>query len=96
MTVSIFVRNKVKDFGVWKEHFDSGAEFVKEHGVVASNVLRDLDDPNLVIVHHQFAEADAAKTFYGMMNSALFREGDPVKKGGVILETLEVWVGEDA
>ena len=95
MTISMFVRNKVKDFGVWKELFDSSAEFVKEHGVIASNVLRDLDDPNLVIVHHQFAEVSTAKTFFGMVNSDLFREGDPVKKGGVIPETIEVWLGED-
>jgi hypothetical protein len=91
----MFTRSKVKDFGVWKELFDSSAEFVKEHGVIASNVLRDLDDPNLVIVHHQFAEASAARTFFGMVNSDQFREGPPVKEGGVILETLEVWLGED-
>jgi hypothetical protein len=94
MTVSIFARCKVKDFDVWKEHFDNSAEFSKRHGVIASNVLRDLDDPNLVIVHQDFAEADAAKTFYGMVNSDMFMKGEPVTKGGVIPETVVTWLGK--
>jgi hypothetical protein len=95
MTVSLFVRSKVKDYATWKASFDAGAEFVKEKGVVASKALRDLDDPNLVIVHHEFADAGKAEAFVALVNSDLFRKGDPVKKGGVILETLEMWVGED-
>jgi hypothetical protein len=94
MTVSILVRSKVKDYDVWKENFDSGAEFVKQRGVIASRVLRDLDDPNLVIVHHEFAEKNAAKAFMALMDSEEFREG-PVKVGGVIPETTEIWIGED-
>lgn len=95
MTVSMFTRSKVKDFDIWKEMFDGGAEFVKQKGVIASRVLRDLDDPNLVIVYHEFADASTAKAFEDLVNSDLFRKGDPVKKGGVILETMEMWVGED-
>ena len=95
MTVSLFTRSKVKDFDTWHELFNSGAEFVKQKGVIASKVLRDLDDPNLVIVHHEFADASTAKAFMALVDSDLFRKGDPVKKGGVILETLEMWVGED-
>ena len=94
MTVSILVRSKVKDFGTWKDNFDAGAEFVKQRGVIASRVLRDLDDPNLVIVHHEFAETNAAKAFMALMNSDDLREG-PVKVGGVIPETVEIWVGKD-
>lgn len=94
MTVSILIRSKVKDFGTWKANFDSGAEFVKQRGVIASRVLRDLDDPNLVIVHHEFAETSAAKAFVALLDSDEFREG-PVKVGGVIPETTEIWIGED-
>lgn len=96
MTVSIFTRNKVKDFDVWKKLYDESADFVKQHGVISDQVLQDLDDPNLVIVHQRFAEVEAAKAFYGMVNSDLFRKGDPVKKGGVILETLEIWMGVES
>jgi len=95
MTVSMFARNKVKDFATRKALFDESAEFVKGKGVIASKVLQDLDDPNLVIVHHQFADARTAKAFMALVNSDLFRKGDPVKNGGVILETMEMWVGED-
>lgn len=95
MTVSMFTRSKVKDFGVWKEMFDGSGDFVKQHGVIASNVLRDLDDPNLVIVHQQFADAETAKAFEAMLHGDGFRKGDPVVKGGVILDTMEVWLGED-
>jgi len=95
MTVSMFARSKVKDFNTWKEMFDGSAEFVKQNGVIASTVLRDLDDPNLVIVHHEFADASTAKAFMALVDSDLFRKGDPVKKGGVILETLEMWSGEE-
>jgi hypothetical protein len=94
MTVSLFVRSEVKDFGIWKENFDGGAEFVKQKGVIASGVLRDLDNPNLVIVHHEFSEISAAKAFVALINSEEFQEG-PVKVGGVIPETVEIWVGKD-
>ena len=95
MTVSLFVRSKVKDFGIWKELFDGAGDFQKEHGVTATNVLRDLDDPSLVIVHHEFADAEAAKKFHGMVNSDMFLKGEPVTIGGVIPETVETWLGED-
>ena len=96
MTVGLFTRSKVKDFDVWKEMYDAGAEFVKQQGVIASNVLRDLDDPNVIIVHHQFADAETAKAFEALVNSDMFRKGDPVVKGGVILDTMEIWLGEEA
>lgn len=97
MTVSLFVRSQVKDFSTWKASFDAGAEFVKEKGVIASKALRDLDDPNLVIVYHEFADTNTAKAFMSLVDSDLFREAPdgPVKKGGVILETMEMWIGED-
>lgn len=94
MTISILVRSQVKDFNKWKEHFDRGAEFAKAHGVIASQVLRDLDNPNLVIVHHKFAETDAAKAYMALLGSEAFREG-PVKLGGIIPETVEAWMGEE-
>lgn len=94
MTISIFVRCQVKDFDTWKASFDSGAEFIKAQGVIASQVLRGLDNPNLVIVAHQFADATKSKSYLDLINSDLFREGPPVKEGGMILETLEIWMGE--
>lgn len=94
MAVLLALRAKVKDYDTWKENFDSGADFVKQHGVTASRVLRDLDDPALVTVHHEFADRSAAKAFLDLIASDAFQEG-PVKEGGVIPETVEVWVGEE-
>lgn len=95
MAVLLAVRSKVKDYDVWKANFDNGADFVRQQGVTVSRVLRDLDDPKLVTVHHEFATTSAARAFMQLMQSDAFREG-PVKQGGVIPETIEVWVGEDA
>ena len=95
MTVSLFTRNKVKDFRVWKRLMDESTEFVAQQGVIATNVLCDPNDSTWVIVHHQFEDVSTANAFMGLVNSDLFRKGDPVEKGGVILETLEMWLGED-
>ena len=44
-------------------------------------------------VHHEFASPSTARAFLRLMRTDAFREG-PVERGGVIPETLEVWVGE--
>jgi hypothetical protein len=94
MAVVLTVRSKVKDYDVWRPVFDSGADFVAEQGVISSRVLRDPDDPSVVIVHHEFADPSAARAFRQLHSSDAFREG-PVEQGGVLPETIEVWIGED-
>lgn len=93
MAVLLALRTQVKDYDVWKANFDDGAEFVAQQGVTASRVLRDLDDPKLVTVHHEFATPSAARAFLELMRTEAFRDG-PVEQGGVIPETMEIWVGE--
>ena len=95
MTVSLFVQHKVKDFATWKKMYDEGApQELKISGILTDSVHRSLDDPNTVLVYHQFADASAYKAHMARMDSDEFREG-PVKVGGVIPETLEFWVYED-
>ena len=94
MPVLLALRSQVKDYDVWKANFDTGAAFVKQQGVTASRVLRDLDAPDLVTVHHEFADASTARAFVQLTKSDAFLEG-PVKLGGVLAETVEMWVGED-
>ena len=67
---------------------------MKQQGVISSKVLRDLDDPSVVMVHHGFADSSAARAFLALMETEAFQEG-PVKQGGVIPETMELWVGEE-
>ena len=95
MTYTLIARHEVKDFNTWKQSFDGGAEFVKSKGVIASRVQRDLDNPNMVTVQHQFADADTIKAFMALVNSDTFRKGEPVTKGGVILETMAVMATQD-
>ena len=93
MTVSIFIRHKVDDFATWKEKYDEGAQMRKENNVLADNVYRDPDDPNMFIVQLQFADVSAAKAQAARLNSDEFRSA--IKSMGVHLETLGVWIGED-
>ena len=94
MSVSLFVRNKVKDFATWKKVYDGSAEFQKENGVIASSIHQSLDDPNVIIAWHQFTDVDAAKHYESLFHSDAFLEG-PVKVDGVIPETMEIWLTED-
>ena len=94
MTATLFVRSETTDFDAWKQLWDDSADFVAQHGVVASSVHRDVDNPNLIVVVHQFETGDAARAYAEMFGSAEFAEG-PVKVGGVVPESMEVWVCED-
>ena len=47
-----------------------------------------------MIVHHEFADPSAARAFRQLHSSDAFRVG-PVEQGGVLPETIEVWIGED-
>ena len=94
MTATLFVRNEIKDFDTWKELWDDSADFVAQHGVVASSIHRDVDNPNLIVLVHQFENGDAARAYAEMFGSEAFAEG-PVKVGGVVPESMEVWVCED-
>lgn len=94
MSVSTFGRFKVKDFDRFMQVFESGYEIRKQLGVVDSRILRDPDDPNLLLAWYEFADVNTAQAYVDMINSDQFGESPPVKEGGVILETVEVWMGE--
>lgn len=94
MTVSLFVQHQVKDFAKWKKFYDENSrEVLEAGGVLAATVHRNLDDPNSVLVYSQFANADAAKAFINRLNSDESREVSAVS--GSIMESLNIWAGED-
>ena len=93
MTASIFARHKVNDFATWKKVYDEVAPLRKDGGVIADSVHRGADDPNTVIVYHQFGDLSATQEFMAAMNKAEFQA--VLKNAGVQPETLEMWVGED-
>lgn len=92
MTVSMFARHKVDDFSTWKKLYDENMQLREESGILEDSVLRDPDDPNIVIVYHQFANVDAAKAHAARLNSDEFRS--MAKTIGIHLDTVEMWLGE--
>lgn len=94
MTVSLFQRLKVNDFDKWLHpDQDMVAQMMKEQGVLAFNLHRNLDDPNLLIAHFHFADENASKSFVTWMEAAI--EGWAVEFPEIQQEVLEWWVGED-
>jgi hypothetical protein len=62
--------------------------------VLSTSLHRDAENPNNVVVVQQFEDDGAARAFAAMLDSDEFTEG-PVEIGGVVPESLEVWICED-
>jgi quinol monooxygenase YgiN len=93
MTVSGIARHEVNDFDTWKKSYDAGAEYIKGMGVIADSVHRDLDDPNMVTVYHQFADVATAKAFTAALNSDDFKA--QAAQSGIQLETMTLYLMQD-
>ena len=63
MTTTMFAKHKVNDYENWKRAYDSFASVRKENSVSGASVHRDINDPSIVIVTHQFKTTDAALAF---------------------------------
>ena len=89
MAVTMFVRHKVNDYGNWKRGYDEFASIRKEKGVTAASVHRDSDDPDTIIITHQFKDMDAAMGFVNSeeLKSAMANAG--------VSGPPEFWFGED-
>ncbi len=59
----MMVRNRVKDFTLWKEVFDSNAAANREVGLTLINLWRGVDDPGLVFFVLEVADKDRALQF---------------------------------
>ncbi|HZO95882.1 MAG TPA: hypothetical protein VFB42_00770 [Gaiellaceae bacterium] len=80
--VRSFVRHRVRDYDAWRQVYDGFADVQREHGVRAEAVFRMVDDPNDVLVTHDFDDAGSAQAFFGMaeLKDAMMRagvEGEP-------------------
>lgn len=93
MTGSFFARHKVNDFATWKKVYDGRVPAAKEEGLIAESVHRDPDDPNTVIVYHQFGNLNTTQEFVAAMNTEQFQS--LLRNAGVKVETMELWIGED-
>jgi quinol monooxygenase YgiN len=94
MTVSLFQRIQVKDFDSWlNTDPDAVRQMMKEQGVVAFSLHRNLDDRNSLNIHYQFADENSAKSFVTWMEK-MITEWPKIQAGGE-QEILESWIGED-
>ena len=83
--VTAFVQHHVKDHDAWRRVYDSVADIQKAGGVVAESVYHAEDDPNIVMVSHQFSSTSAAHDFFA---SPALREA--MRRAGVEEETVRI------
>ena len=89
MTTTMFAKHKVSDFGNWKRAYDAFSTARKDNGVSRASVHRDLNDPSIVIVTHQFKTADDALAFANSekLKAAMMEAG--------VAGPPEFWFGDD-
>ena len=63
MAVSVIVRHRVKDYAAWREMYDNFAEQARIGK--SRGVYRVINDPNHVLVIHEFETAADAELFSG-------------------------------
>jgi hypothetical protein len=90
MTTSIIV-HRVADYDAWRAVYDAFGDEQDAGGVEHRAVWRSQDDPNLVIVHHDFADRATADAFLG---------GDKLKdamgRAGVDESSLQIYLTDPA
>jgi quinol monooxygenase YgiN len=86
---TMFVRHTVNDYSQWKSVYDQFAGTRREYGVTGASVHRDAEDPNTIVVVHQFGSLDDAHTFADSddLHSAMEQAG--------VAGPPEIWFTED-
>ncbi len=89
MAATMFVKHKVRDYTIWKPNYDGLGSVRKQKGVTAASVHRDANDPNTIIVMHQFKDMNAATGFASSaeLKSAMANAG--------VTDPPEIWFSED-
>ena len=77
----LIVRNKVKDFAVWKPIFDEQIEAGRTAGMEVENLWRCSDDPNEVFFIMTVADREAADAYMADPKSAEVGERSGVIEG---------------
>lgn len=86
---TLFVRHTVENYEKWKQGYDKFARRRKAVGVKSASVHIDPNDPNTVIVTHQFEDGHAAMAYAKSeeLKSAMAKAG--------VLGKPDIWFGED-
>lgn len=88
---TVIALHRVADYDVWRPVYDSLDEVRSAAGVTHQEVLRCQDDPNLVIVRHDFGNRGDADAFFG---SAELKQG--MTEAGVDPSSLQVYFTDPA
>ncbi len=59
----LLIHHKVQDFGTWKAAYDRHASVRKEAGLTELHLLRNVSDPNDVVILFQAKDAERARSF---------------------------------
>ena len=63
--VRLFVRHEVTDYKTWRKAYDGFKATQRQMGVGAQSVYQSTDNPNDIIVLHDFKSEESAKSFAG-------------------------------
>ena len=96
MRTVTLIHHRVSDFDAWKQVYDSFRDAQREGGVRYERVMRSADDPNLVVVVHEFDSRETAQAFFDSpeLRGAMERAG--VDTSSVQLELLDDVGGGEA
>ena len=79
----MLVRNKVRDFDVWKEVFDGQRGPSQDAGLGLVHLWRSIDDPNEIFFLLSISDMDRAKAYTADPEAAKVGERAGVLEGGI-------------
>ena len=63
-TILVIASHPVNDYAQWRAVYDAFADEQQAGGVLEEEVLRDLENPNMVFVLHRFTDVAAANAYF--------------------------------
>jgi len=63
-TILVIASHPVNDYEQWRTVYDGFADEQRAGGVLEEEVLRDIENPNMVYVLHRFADVPAANAYF--------------------------------
>jgi hypothetical protein len=88
--VRVFVQHEVNDYAAWRKAYNEFDKTRRKLGVTAQSVYQTADNPNNVIVTHDFKTLDKAKAFAASPELKAAMEKAGVKGAPQVWFTTEV------
>jgi quinol monooxygenase YgiN len=77
-SILVIASHPVNEYEQWRMVYDSFADEQEAGGVIEEEVLRDPENPNMIVILHRFENLTAAKNYFG---SPILQAG--MEKAGV-------------